>query len=703
MSTDIGISMGADRKKDWQIRLKKLALSYETGWEYLPESKEAGSVLTDIFLDMELENQKRFDRIWEKQERAFLSAVPETKEEPGRLQTALWVKATGENDGQWIEADTRAYTVTGQGALVGFRTVFPLRLTAAGLRWIIRRRGLLTWLCYQEGDAFPVSLSLSPDRVLARPMFRWRFRRLCDGHASFLYTVEFREGASPETKPPGTWTISDGRNSYPAVWQQSSGGASLAGECPGFAGNLEGEVYELRLELSAEETLPEEWLKALTGHIILREEAASLEPELCLTETGPGGSDRVLPFGREPETASCFYLACDRAAAGASGELTLQLTEEYETEEKNPEPEPKEYRKLYKKYPWLRQTEQVQEWRAEETLWEYFNGRMWRALPGSGDWNTGCGLEEPGERQYRFFIPEDISPCSVEGEEHLYLRLRVAGVRGAYSPYYRKQIPVLKGIRFLTQGHMFEPEERETPDICEAGKESVYLGFDREVLPDNCWYNGKDPIRFGPEQIKGQGERYGKKAYWIEMSVEEEELAAFLPNHTAVRQDGAETTEAGPEQFPEGTVFYVETGKMGVLDGVSVSGAQYDREGAPIRDERETAAHFFSHYGRLLTVTDLELLLQERYPFFAVETYAFCGEKDEPEIRVVMVSRTEEGTEGRLQEVSGWLSTTLRRLGPPWLQKAKVKCSLSDGTVSDGKAQRKQGRQEVDDGAVGIR
>ncbi|MCM1192398.1 MAG: hypothetical protein NC123_10765 [Butyrivibrio sp.] len=678
--------MGEDWRRVWQLRVKKLALSYKTGWEYLPESREAGSVLTDIFLDMEMENRDRLLKIWEKQKQVFLGVVPERKEEPRRLETALWVKAAGEIHGLQLTADARVYTVTEQGTLLGFRTISPLRLTAAGLRFVIYRKGLWAWLCYQEGDAFPVRLSPSPDRVLSRPVFQWRFRGLLDGHDSFMFEMEFKEEAPPLAELPGSWTIGDGRSSYAVNRQQSAAGIFLTGECPEFAGNLEGGVYELRLEPDPEELLPERWLKALSGEITLKEEAASPEPELCLTDSGPVCGGRVLPFGREPETAACFYLACDRAAAGASGELTLQFAEEYETEEKCPEPESKEYRKLYRKYPWLRREEQVQEWQAEETLWEYFDGSLWRVLPGSSGWNTGCRPEEPGERRYRFPIPEDISPCSVEGEEHLYLRLRIVRTKGAYAPWYRKRIPVLRDIRLGTEPRVFRPGERELPDIREAGAEKMYLGFDREVLPENCWYTGKGRLTFETEQIKGRGERFGKKAWWVERPAKEEELTVFLPNYVVIRQDAEETKEAEPGQFPAGTYFYVETGKTGVLEAVSVADARYDRTGAPVQDEKAAAEHYFSHFGRMLTVTDLELLLQERYPFLQVKECSDCSfypEREELEIKLTLLSQTEEEAEGRLQEVSDWLTGAVGRMGALWLQKAKVKCILKKQNGGD--------------------
>lgn len=716
-----------DWRKRWQNRVKKLALAYETGWEYLPESREPGSALTDIFLDMELANMERIEKLWQKQQREFLTVAPEMKELPRRLETALSVKAGEECDGRWLAAGTRVYTVTDQGMLLDLRTVYLLRLTAARLRRIIRRRGLFAWLCYQEGDSFPVSLAVSPDKMLEHPVFCWRFKGLCDGRSSFSFEVEFLKSRLPETALAGNWTLSDGRKSYPAVWQQSSKGGTLTGECPEYAGNLEGKTYELKLEFHAEETLPGEWPGALAGGLVLREAAADASPEICLTGSGSMSSQRILPFGNAPEEAACLYLACDRAAAGAPDELALQFEEKYETEEKSPEPEPEEFRKLYGKYPWLRRRERMQEWRAEETRWEYFDGKLWRTLPGSEGWNTGCRWEDPGERRYCFCVPGDMRPCSVEGEEHIYLRLRVIYAAGAYAPYYRKQIPVLENICFRTKERVLTPEEQDTPDIGRAGEDKLYLGFDREIREDNCWYTGKEPFRFEPNQIKGLGERFGEEACWAEISTGEDELAAFLPNYVPVLQDGAggkeEPGNEDPEQFPGGAAFYVDTGEMGVLDAVSVADARYDRAGAPVRDEAAAAEHYFSHFGRMLTIRDLDLLMGERYPFLKAEECSFDPDGNRLEIRLEVISREENTKNGRsaedgrsvgirtgdgvlaekqaedgraagvrigaggpgeivLEEVDVWLTEAIRRMGPLWLQGTEIKCVFSDGMNS---------------------
>ena len=90
-------------RENWQVQVKKLALAYGTGWEYIPGSEEAGSVLTDIFLEMEERNRKRYEKIWQRQELAFLQAVPECGEKQGGLSGALLVRAAGGEHARWVE------------------------------------------------------------------------------------------------------------------------------------------------------------------------------------------------------------------------------------------------------------------------------------------------------------------------------------------------------------------------------------------------------------------------------------------------------------------------------------------------------------------------------------------------------------------------------------------------------------------------
>ncbi len=481
-------------RENWQTRVKKLALAYGTGWEYIPESEEAGSVLIDIFLEMEERNRERYEKIWQKQELAFLQAVPEDGGKPGELQGALLVKASGGGHGRWVEEGSEAYALSEKGNQTCFCTTRPLQLTAARLQYAVCRRGLSAWLSYEAGEEdedTPVSFRAEGE-ALAHPVFRWYFQGLCNGKADVCFGVDFRKPGRPSVPLPGKWAVGDGERLFPLDWRETEKGFLLEGRTPEFMGNLEGGRYEVRLEIPPEEELSEEWMRMLCGGFTLTEAPEERKPELCITDAGAKGEGRLFPFGNAPEEAACCYFSCDRLMAEPGNELCIRFRESFFMEERLPrEEDVKAARRYYKKYPWLEPVEKVQDWQVEDTLWEYFNGKLWRALPGSSAWKTACSREAAGEKRHRWKRPDDMAPCVVEGEEHFYIRLRLLRVRNAYSLYYRKAVPVMEEIYFSAGERRFLPAGQEVPGLREAGVLKKYLGFDREVTPDNCWYAGE--------------------------------------------------------------------------------------------------------------------------------------------------------------------------------------------------------------------
>lgn len=697
----------------WQTRVKKLALAYKTGWEYLPGSSEAGSVLTDIFLEMTEENRMRCRRVWEKQELEFLQAVPEDKEEPRRLKSALSVRASGGNDGGIVEQGTRVCAVFEHGMLVRFRTVSALCLTAAKLQYAIYRRGLCAWLSYDRGTAgedSSIKLFQPVGQEIAHPVLRWYFRGLWDGRRDFSFLVRFREKTVPSSALPGRWAVTDGQSICRLEWQQSEDHISLSGECPEFADNFENSMYEISLEISAEE-LSQEWMDILWGGFSLGEAACSMEPELCLTDEGGCGADRVLPFGSMMYEASCCYFACDRAAAAWDGEITLQFKEGFEVEEKTPEVLPKELAKLYKKYPWLQQSETVHEWKAERTVWEYFNGKLWCVLPGSEDWAIGCAQKEDldgGTRALRWRRPHDMQPCAVEGEEHFYIRLRLCDVSNAYAACYRKYVPVLEKVRFSVEERWISPKKQELPDRCETEEQCMYLGFDHKVDSGNRWYDGEQSLSFTSEQILGEESLWGRRAFWIGLkNGEARELSCLAPNYVEILQELRDREELQEEEIqgkelwreserggdgvpclPAGTAFSVETGKLGVLDAVSVSDAHYGAVGTPLQEARRAAEQYFAHFRRLVTPMDMELLLQERYPFLNVAD-CILQENGILKVELAVSSRFCEEAGARLPEIREWLEAAVSKSGVVWLQGCSVSCNLKLIEEQSGKERRK--------------
>lgn len=697
------------------IRVKKLALAYRTGWQYQPGGAEAGSVLTDLFLEMEKENEKRFRRIWEKHRREFLSIVPEEGRETALRKAGLTVRLPSRAHGERLEAGSRVYTVLEDGGLLRFRTAEPVFLTAAALCCAVYQKGFSAWLSYEGGEETqPLRLFAPAGQKIARPEFRWYFPGLCGGRETFCFAVRFSGEMSFQSALPGEWSIRDGKSCCEAEWKQKDGEFFLCGESGRLAEGLETERCELCL--SMEEEPAQEWLDALYGGFVLETAAETFLPELCLTEAGGCPARQVYPFGRAPQEADCCYIACDTAAAGGGGEITLSFAERCEREERLPLPPAAGDEKFYKKYPWLRRTEEISEWRAEKTVWEYFNGSFWCVLPESAEWKTGCQAQEAAERRLRWRKPADMRPCVVEGEEHFYLRLRLESVRNAYAAYYRKYIPVLENIRFSVEEQRIDPVGQSLPDRSAAGERKMYLGFDREVVPENRWYAGGESFSFRKEQLKGWGCRFGREAFWAELEAgEERSLPQLLPNYVEALQECGEEDGGEGGNFagtaPAGSLYYVETRELGTLEAVSVSDVRCAGPEEESVLSAPEAQDYFSHYGRLVTELDLELMLRQQFPGWRVVSCSSAKNGGELRVEVeaagptaeVTPGRGAEGTTGRgaeritesgaepekaseleenpekLRELEEWLRALIARKGGLWLQGVPVRCRFAGG------------------------
>ncbi len=91
----------------------------------MPDSEEAGSVLADVFLDMAAENRKRYNKIWKKQEMAFLEALPEREESRRELSGALLVRASDQGNGIWLKEGPKPICMENKGTKSVFARFIP--------------------------------------------------------------------------------------------------------------------------------------------------------------------------------------------------------------------------------------------------------------------------------------------------------------------------------------------------------------------------------------------------------------------------------------------------------------------------------------------------------------------------------------------------------------------------------------------------
>lgn len=703
-------------------KIKKLALAFETGWEYRPESGEAGSVLTDAVCDMLLQNNRRFERIWEKHTAQFLSVMPdEAREKPARI-LEIGVCANGECDSATLARETKVLLNPEQGEALQFVTVDSLQLTAAELLYVLYQDGLYLWQIYERGQREQIK------REIETPVFRWQYENLCNGREKIKYIV-----AVPDIL--GEWSISDGENSYSLKAESRDAGLQLTGETPAFRENRSPCVYELKLHLPYGEELTETLLGQLCRPLSLKEEKQSGEAVLCLTEEGPVSGERALPFGRTLETASCCYFVCDEILAAKGREITLEFRESFLTECNLPQEAPKEYRKLYKKYPWLKEQNTVREWMAEETAWEYFDGSLWMPLPGSGEWQTGCAEQDAGfsaegrKRSYRWMPSEAMSPCVVEGQEHYYIRLRLKKVANEYAQYYRKHIPVLENVRISAARGVARPIRCGFPEASELGKRKLYYGFDRGITEANRWRTSKGIMFFQREEITGRGNKYGREAFWAEKSIAEadkaeangankdglkadildmaklSETSGMIANYVQVRQvTGEDDAELAPLKAKAGQLLSVETENVGVLDARlladvsftntrpasapavfrAAGGGQSSHPSALEGDQgSRTAAlgdgwdSYPAAFGRLVAPRDIAGWIRRRYSDLCMVS---CTLRREEGVLLVVLRRqkntADEETRKVLSELEQSLELALTAGSPLWLAGCKVSCVL---------------------------
>ncbi len=667
-------------KDYWYERIKKLSLSYATGWEYRPGEEEAGSVFADVFLVLMAENRKRYERLWEKHRAEFLQAVPGETTETGWQKCGISIAAPKECSAMLLPEGTEAFTVSEQGQLLQFVTKEDIRLEAAGLLFAIYEKNGVSWLVHKgqepkghesKGHAsMEIPLFKEAGERLYKPFYEWSFSNLCNGLLSLCFTVSFEQKEAVEQL---LWTVSDGTDTYCLHFSQQDGEIQLLGDTPAFAKNLQETSYMVRVTACGTEGFSAEQKKLFSAGFSLEERQTERKPQIVLTQEGGSREESFMPFGREPEEGLCLYLACDGVFAGESNSITVSFDEVYIQEERLPPKHPADYEKALKKYPWLAVPETVYEWKTAETVWEYFDGSVWCVIQDSHTWEAACKKKEV-HWEHRFTRPSHMCACVVDGKEHFFIRCRILKADNAYALYYRKYIPVWKRVRLSAD---FPKRVFAGTDVGEehAG-ERMYFGFDAPLFEDSSfllqmkeeasgrilqhrYFPGKEPIR-------GEGEYYGLRAWWLVWEKKTEEQLTLLKlwhNYVEVLQ------AADRDKVSAGAIFSVRAVGQEVLQSRYTVGTRYESGGMPYPDTADNRADFFRHFGRLLTADDICCFCRERYPFLKT---LFCYMESGDKLVLELCEKEAGGRQEILSEIEEGLKTALFYRGNLWLQRCMV-------------------------------
>ena len=234
------------------------------------------------------------------------------------------------------------------------------------------------------------------------------------------------------------------------------------------------------------------------GPVSVRTERRELPLDLAWDGDGPCTGTSWLPFGEIPDIWRTCCLFCPDALTLRGARLTVRFTLSMRKREDTlpgMEQAP-EYRPIMRRLP--PPPPPVREVRADQVLWEYWNGRVWTLIPGTEAYTGSFSNQEnaPALLEVRFRWPEDAAPCEEGGQTGLWLRWRVGRVensgwlpRRCYAPEITdlrfsavlEAAPVAVSVRDRTE-ELFHPLDDPRLPLFQpiaADKSCWWLGFDR--------------------------------------------------------------------------------------------------------------------------------------------------------------------------------------------------------------------------------
>lgn len=219
---------------------------------------------------------------------------------------------------------------------------------------------------------------------------------------------------------------------------------------------------------------------------------------VLLTDAGPGQSRDCLPFGDRLTQWNTCYVSCPDALALPGAQVTLSWLQSHRTREEllPGMDQPPQYRPVMRRMP--QAPPAIRDVRADGVLWEYWNGRTWRVIPGSERYTQAFSQPDGGQairREAAFTWPADAQPCMVQGLNTHWLRWRLAACEGAGWLPARYHAPLLTDVAVCGA---LSGDEASIEQRCGVGQRAQPLSGPRKLLfpsitpSRDCWWLGFD-------------------------------------------------------------------------------------------------------------------------------------------------------------------------------------------------------------------
>lgn len=447
--------------------LEERAAAYTPQWRMDLEHPDMGTAAALVFADMFSDTIRQFQRIPEKNRRAFfneldaklLPAVPAK----GYVTFSLSTDAYGGTEvpagyGLSAEGETRVPFETADAVYV-----CPARLDAIvsveeenDRITRIYRRGESNEepgafdLFAKKGDnlqsrqflaCFDEVLQIKGAAVLHLELTPWRFGEMgVNGLAWLADTEEAR------------FEYFDGEHFTGFLKQSFENGILLlekgAGQPPFARRQWEGsEGYWIRCRLLKKYSRPDLKIEDMK----LSAQASHLAPDAIQNEDGELNPWEFLPFGQRPNLFAEAYIAADEPLSKKNARISMQMKVNFvKIPQEYVQGEAERNWKLIMKRSDFKPNPEV-DITIEEVIWEYFNGSGWSRLFPSNQYQDIFGQAQNAmgrKLNIEFICPEDALPILYNSLEARYLRVRVLKMANLLQPKGSFITPVLGDVNF---------------------------------------------------------------------------------------------------------------------------------------------------------------------------------------------------------------------------------------------------------------
>jgi hypothetical protein len=453
-------------------RIEEKAKSYTPQWKFDRNHPDLGTALAFVYLSMQADTEKNFERLPEKLRTEFFNMLG-TSIKPASPAKGYCVfgLVNDESEGTELPAGTAlTSSVTDEnGEAVFVETVQDVFVTPARIQSVWMSSSKKDYIgCLYEGEEGKEAggfqaFSMEEENLQCHQLLLSHSHVFAMEKGGELKLRFFEKAGKPVEEEilnllcdrENVWFEYSAADGFQAFAGQERQGASLcfrkAASQPSWEETEEkGQLARwLRITVKDGRKL-KDWV---FRDVLAASQASLLEPDSIYGAGFDGGKGPFFPFGEQFGLYDEVYFSSQEALGKRGAFITLWFWREYVkiplgyTESREIDWKlvmPKSAVKVEREY----------DITIDRVIWEYFNGSGWVRLFSGRDYENVFGGEGGTYRQkvvLSFFCPHDLSAALVNGAESYSIRARIVKVNNSLKTAGQYVSPVLSEIRFQYQ------------------------------------------------------------------------------------------------------------------------------------------------------------------------------------------------------------------------------------------------------------